>query len=91
MKIPEWMNDVTLDDLDGDVRTIAELFGINVTLELMHQLGGVSIYVPMPRYALRSAMKRYIKRALEEGRTRKQIARDLDISIAMYDKLRREI
>lgn len=43
----DWMRDVTMDTLPDAHRKIAEVIGVEATLELCDAFGGISLYIPM--------------------------------------------
>lgn len=55
----EFLAQVTIDDLSGDIRIVAELCGLDVAVRLIQKMGGTQPSVP--RYALSRAAVRFIR------------------------------
>jgi Mor family transcriptional regulator len=52
---------IRLSDLPGEIRTIANLIGLNQVLKLANEYGGTSIYVPKFDAITRAVRDRVIK------------------------------
>ena len=44
----EYLNNLTLDDLDGDQKELAECIGIEAYIKLVKCFGGLNVYVYKP-------------------------------------------
>lgn len=53
----EALEGITLEDFDGDLRTIAEVCGIDVAISMM-QVSGIHLYVPQ------TALKRFARKVI---------------------------
>ena len=70
--IPEWAQDVQLDELKGGAREIAEVIGVMPALRLMEQYGGGSgTYIPKLEDTLVEARNRRIRKEYNGYNTRK--------------------
>lgn len=52
------LEEITIDDIPGDLRIVARTCGLEVAARLMSDLPGITIYIP--RYAAKDVMRRYI-------------------------------
>ena len=54
----KWLEEITLDDIDGQYRHIAEIIGVEQFIELIEKLGGTSWYIPKKDRVLNEARKK---------------------------------
>lgn len=80
------LHDLTPDDLQGDLRDIAEICGMDVAVRLVEEFGGTTISVPQKRNAFKIAIQRYVVEHYN-GTNATELARDLGISRSMVFKI----
>lgn len=78
-EIKQYLACVTLDDLTGDARELAELIGMDAMREALAAFGGESLHLPHPR-KIQAAMARYVAERYEKtpaGDNARELAREL--------------
>lgn len=61
MEIEEILNDLTLDDLTGDIKKAAEEIGTDNIKKLSLSMGGTRLYIPQPYGLGIETIKRMVK------------------------------
>lgn len=68
---------VEIADLDGDLKEIAELIGVEATMKLVEVYGGSRLYFPVPDQVLIPVRhRRVLKAYFEEGKSIDDIRRE---------------
>lgn len=62
MEIEEILNDLTLDDLTGDIKKAAEEIGTDNIKKLSLSMGGTRLYIPQPYGLGVETIKRMVKK-----------------------------
>lgn len=57
----KFINDLNINDLDGDLKLLADIIGIEAIKELILYASGDSYYIPTPKSFSRLLLKRYLK------------------------------
>jgi hypothetical protein len=85
---PDVLAEITLDDLTGDLRLIAEQTSIEVALELHRQCSGLKLYIPQ------SGLDDFKRRFIAQNRKKynpKQLASMLGVTeMTVYNVLNEE-
>lgn len=74
-----WIEEITIKDIDEQYRNIARLIGIKNFIELIKLLGGTSWYIPKVESVLSEARKRRIKKEYN-GYNKRELALKYGVS-----------
>ena len=75
----DFLDELTLEDLDGDQYDLAECIGLEVYIKLVRVFAGLPITIPMPKSINKNARNRKIIREFN-GYNAKQLARKYGLS-----------
>lgn len=74
-----WIEEITIEDIDEQYRNIARLIGIKNFIKLIKLLGGTSWYIPKVESVLSEARKRRIKKEYN-GYNKRELALKYGVS-----------
>lgn len=81
-----WIEDLTVDELPGDLKLVGKACGISVALALAEKMGGMQIYIrPIKNLKARKKAE-YIKKNFT-GANHKELAIDTGYSIPWIYKI----
>lgn len=72
--------DITLDDLSEEQRSVAELMGLDEYLRMVKLFGGEILYIPKSDFIARYARNRRIKLERAEGKSYKYLAKKYNLT-----------
>ncbi|MCM1009023.1 MAG: DNA-binding protein [Ruminococcus flavefaciens] len=75
----DFLDELTLDDLDGDQYDLAECIGLEMYIKLVRTFAGLPITIPMPKSINKNARNRRIIKEFN-GCNAKQLARRYGLS-----------
>lgn len=83
----KYINELLIEDLPDSFRDVAELLGMEKTIELITNFSGCAIYVPITKVLTRCVRDRHITEEAERGIPSAKIAVKYGISHAWTQKI----
>jgi len=79
-------SNVQIDDLEGDLRDIADTIGMNNTVKLMELFGGCAVYIPMIDRVQKKSRDRMIRSEFN-GSNYRDLADKYNLSVVWIRKI----
>ena len=89
--IKELIENVRLEDLEGEHAEIANMIGVENFLKLTKYVKGGMVYIPIPEMVVRKARNRAIYSEWKEGKSKKELSEKYDLSFDSVIKIIRKM